>query len=147
MWVFLNSTSGKAVYRQIVDYVKTAAAAGVLKAGDRLPSVRLLSQELHVNRNTIAKAYAELQNQGVIDTLAGKGCFVRANSSLVRKGIRLKVLTEAIDDAIVRSYHLQISQSEFQRLVAERFAVLEHHVSGHATRSVSADSKTAIRRR
>ena len=84
----INFKSGKPVYLQLVDQVKTAVAAGAMKSGDALPSIRPLAEELRVNRNTVAKAYTELENQGVIETLAGKGCFVRAGSSPLRKEVR-----------------------------------------------------------
>ena len=61
----LNFKSGKPVYLQLVDQVKAAAASGALRAGEPLPSIRPLAEELRVNRNTVAKAYAELESQGV----------------------------------------------------------------------------------
>ena len=77
----LNYKSGKAVFLQLVDQVKAAAASGALSAGSPLPGIRPLAEELRVNRNTVAKAYSALESQGVIETIAGKGCFVRANHS------------------------------------------------------------------
>src|SRR3954467_6539520 len=94
----LSFKSGKPVYLQIVDQVKVAAASGALVSGDPLPSIRPLAEELRVNRNTVAKAYAELESQGVIETRAGKGCFVRANHSPFRKAVRLELLTERVDE-------------------------------------------------
>jgi GntR family transcriptional regulator len=117
----LNFNSGKPVYLQVVDQVKAAAAAGALHAGDALPSIRPLAEELRVNRNTIAKAYAELERQGIIETLAGKGCFVRQGDSPLYKTERLRLLTEEIDQAAVYAHHMQIGRSEFLRLTAERF--------------------------
>ena len=69
----LNYKSGKAVYLQLVDQVKAAAASGALNAGSPLPGIRPLAEELRVNRNTVAKAYSALESQGVIETIAGKG--------------------------------------------------------------------------
>ena len=86
----LNFKSGKPVYLQLVDQVKAAAASGAVQPGEPLPSIRPLAEELRVNRNTVAKAYAELENQGVIETIAGKGCFVRATGSPFRKDVRLE---------------------------------------------------------
>ena len=63
----LNFKSGKPVYLQIVDQVKTAAAAGTVRAGEALPSIRPVAEQLRVNRNTIAKAYSELEKQGIIE--------------------------------------------------------------------------------
>ena len=121
----LNFKSGTPVYLQVVDQVKAAAAAGALRAGDPLPGIRPLAEELRVNRNTVAKAYAELESQGVIETLAGKGCFVRAASSPFNKTVRLKLLTEKIDDAVVQTHHLQVSRAEFLRLAQERYDAFE----------------------
>jgi GntR family transcriptional regulator len=117
----LNYKSGKPVYLQVVDQVKSAAASGAVRAGDPLPSIRPLAEELRVNRNTIAKAYAELESQGVIETLAGKGCFIRANNSPYKKEVRLELLSQAIDDAVVQAHHLQIAKAQFLRLSEARF--------------------------
>jgi GntR family transcriptional regulator len=119
----LNFKSGKPVYLQVVDQVKSAAASGAVQPGDALPSIRPLAEELRVNRNTIAKAYTELESQGVIETIAGKGCFVRATHSPFRKEVRVKLLTETVDDAVVQAHHLQVEKAEFLRLADERFEV------------------------
>jgi GntR family transcriptional regulator len=117
----LNFKSGKPVYLQLVDQVKAAAASGAVHAGEPLPSVRVLAEEQRVNRNTVAKAYAELEHQQVIETIAGKGCFVRATSSPFRKDVRLKLVSQDIDQAVVQAHHLQIAKAEFLRLAGDRF--------------------------
>jgi GntR family transcriptional regulator len=109
------------VYLQIVDQVRSAAAAGAIRAGEPLPSIRPLAEELRVNRNTVAKAYAELESQGVIETIAGKGCFLRTNNSPYKKEVRRRLLTGEIDEAVVQAHHLQVSKDEFLRLAEERF--------------------------
>ena len=121
----LNFKSGKAVYLQLVDQVKVAAASGTLHAGEALPAIRPLAEELRVNRNTVAKAYAELESQGVIETIVGKGCFVRANRSPFTKDVRRKLLAESIDEAVVQAHQLQIDKGEFLRLAAQRFDAFE----------------------
>ena len=121
----LNFKSGKPVYLQLVDQVKSAAASGAVQPGEPLPSIRPLAEELRVNRNTVAKAYAELESQRVIETVAGKGCFVRASSSPFRKEVRLKLVAEELDEAVVQAHHLQIAKSEFLRLAEERFDAFE----------------------
>src|SRR5215207_9193793 len=115
----LNFKSGKPVYLQLVDQVKTAIASGALRAGEPLPSIRPLAEELRVNRNTVAKAYTELETQGTIETLPGKGCFVRAGSSPFRKEVRRSLVAEAMDDAVVQAHHLQVGRSEFLELAKE----------------------------
>ena len=121
----LTFKSGVPVYRQLVEQVRTAVASGTLQAGDALPSIRPLAEELRVNRNTIAKAYAELESLGVIETAAGKGSFVRAGHSPLRKDVRRKLLADRVDDAVVHAHHMQIGREEFIRLAEERFDVLE----------------------
>jgi GntR family transcriptional regulator len=117
----LNLKSGKPVYLQLVDQVKAAVASGAARQGDALPSIRPLAEELRVNRNTVAKAYAELERQGAIETQAGKGCFIAATSSPFRKDARLRLLTREVDDAVVQAHHLQVDKSDFLNLVEERF--------------------------
>jgi GntR family transcriptional regulator len=121
----INFKSVKPVYLQLVDQVKTALASGALKAGDPLPSIRPLAEELRVNRNTVAKAYTELESQRVVETLAGKGSFVRAGSSPYRKEVRRSLLAEALDDAVIQAHHLQLGRSDFIELAKERFDALQ----------------------
>jgi len=129
MRIQLNFKSGKPVYLQIADQVKSAVASGAAQPGDPLPSIRPLAEELRVNRNTIAKAYTELESQGVIETAAGKGCFVSANNSTLRKDARVKLLNEEIDQAVVQAHHLQVTKSEFLRLSEERYDTFERRRS------------------
>lgn len=125
MLIQLNFKSGVPVYLQVVDQIKLAAASGALHVGEPLPPIRPLAEQLRVNRNTIAKAYAELESQGVIETLAGKGCFLKENSSPYRKEIRRGLLAEAVDAAVVQAHHLQVAKQEFLQLAEDRFDVFE----------------------
>lgn len=125
MLLQINFKSGKPIYLQVVDQIKAAAASGALQPGEALPSIRPLAEELRVNRNTIAKAYAELESLDVIETLPGKGCFLKENHSPLRKEVRRKMLIEEIDQAIVQSHHLQVPRDEFLELIRERMAVLD----------------------
>jgi len=127
----VNFKSGKPAYLQIVDQIKAAAASGAMQPGEVLPSIRPLAEELRLNRNTIAKAYAELESQGVIETQQGKGSFLKANSSPLRKEVRRKLLVEEIDQAIVMAHHLQVPEPEFLKLVRERLEALEEKRRAH----------------
>ena len=122
----LSFKSGKPVYLQMVDQVKAAAAAGAIRDGEPLPSIRPLAEELRVNRNTVAKAYAELESQGVIEAIKGKGCFVRANKSPFKKEVRVELLTQEIDEAVIQAHHVQVGKTEFLRLAASRFDAFQH---------------------
>ena len=110
----------------MVDQVKAASASGAVRDGDPLPGIRPLAEELRVNRNTVAKAYAELENQGIVETIAGKGCFVRAAQTPYRKEVRLELLKQVVDDAVVQAHHSQIAKAQFLRLAEERFDAFEH---------------------
>lgn len=121
----INFKSGKPVYLQLVDQVKAAAASGIFEAGEALPSIRPLAEELRLNRNTVAKAYTELESQEVIETILGKGCFIRPNNAPLKKEVRRKLLSEEIDQVLVQAHHLQVSRKEFMALVEERFNALE----------------------
>ncbi len=71
MLLQINFKSGKPVYLQVVDQIKSAAASGALRPGEALPPIRQLAEQLRINRNTAAKAYGELESQGIIETLPG----------------------------------------------------------------------------
>jgi GntR family transcriptional regulator len=121
----INFKSGMPIYLQVVDQIKAAAASGALRPGEMLPSIRPLAEELRVNRNTIAKAYSELESLGVIETLPGRGCFLKENHSGLRKEVRRKLLIAEIDQAIVQAHHLQVARDEFLELLHERMDVLD----------------------
>src|ERR1700694_1554263 len=125
MRIQLNFKSGKPVYLQVVDQIKSAAASGAVRPGEPVPSIRPLAEELRINRNTVAKAYAELEHQGVIETIAGKGCFLRAVSSPFKKAVRLELLAREIDEAVTEAHHLMVGKAEFLRLAGDRFDEFE----------------------
>jgi GntR family transcriptional regulator len=121
----IDFKAGKPVYLQLVDQVRYAAASGGLRPGESLPSIRPLAEELRVNRNTIAKAYAELESQGIIETVPGKGCFLKENHSPFTKGVRQKLLITEIDEAVVTAHHLQVDRETFLKLVNDRLDEME----------------------
>lgn len=121
----IDFKSGKPVYLQLVDQIRYAAASGGLRAGEPLPSIRPLAEELRVNRNTISKAYAELESQGIIETLPGKGCFLKESSTPFTKGVRQKLLLTEIDEAVVTAHHLQVDRETFLTIVNERLDYFE----------------------
>ena len=135
MLIQLNFKSGKPVYLQVVDQVKAAAASGALRTGEPLPSIRPLAEQLRINRNTVAKAYAELEGQGVIETIAGRGCFLKENHSPFRKDVRLKMVAEEIDAAIVQAHHLRVEDKEFLDLVKERLEAFEQTNKAHEAKA------------
>jgi GntR family transcriptional regulator len=125
----IDFKSGKPVYLQLVDQVRYAAASGGIQAGEALPSIRPLAEELRVNRNTVAKAYAELESQGIIETLPGKGCFLKANNTPFTRQVRQKLLLKEVDEAVVTAHHLQVDRTAFLALVHERLDYFERKVA------------------
>ena len=121
----IDFKSGKPVYLQLVDQIRYAAASGSLRPGDPLPSIRPLAEELRVNRNTIAKAYTELESQGVIETRPGKGCFLKENHSPFTQQVKNKLLLTEIDEAVVMAHHLQVDRERFLALIRERLDYFE----------------------
>ena len=99
----IDQRSRKPIYEQIVDNVKNLIISGSLKRNDQLPSVRQLAQELSINPNTIQRAYAELEREGVTYSLKGRGSFV--GSSL--NDLRTSETEELLDDIFKTCISLQ----------------------------------------
>jgi GntR family transcriptional regulator len=125
MLLQIDFHSGKPVYLQLADQIRHAAASGRLREGDPLPSLRPLAEELRINRNTISKAYAELESQGIIETIHGKGFFVKRNHSPFNQQTRQKLLLTEIDEAVVMAHHLQIDRQKFLTLINDRLDFFE----------------------
>lgn len=128
MLIQVNFKSGKPVYLQVVDQIKAAAASGGIRAGELLPSIRPLAEQLRINRNTVAKAFTELESQGIVEAVPGKGYFLSENNSPFKKEVRHKMLTEEIDAAIVQAHHLQVSDEDFLALVKKRLTIFEEKI-------------------
>jgi len=79
--IHLDYRDARPIYSQIIAVLREQITAGVLKSGEKLPSVRELAAELSINPNTIQRAYRALEADGWIVTVPGKGCFVSANAS------------------------------------------------------------------
>ena len=95
--VNLDYRDGRPIYVQIMDGLKEQISAGVLRSGDKLPSVRELAAELAINPNTIQRSYRQLEMEGWIVTVPGKGCFVCSDEKLAEE--EKKQLLAAFDEA------------------------------------------------
>jgi len=125
MMLQVDFQAGKPVYLQLADQIRHAAASGRLRPGEPLPSLRPLAEELRINRNTIAKAYAELESQGLVETMPGKGFFLKRGSPPFSEPVRERLLTTEIDQAVVTAHHLQVDRPRFTALVNERLDYFE----------------------
>ncbi len=103
MDMILSNSSGKPIYEQIADQVKEQIMTGALEAGDALPSMRLLAKELRISVITTKRAYEELEREGFLQNVPGKGCFVAPqNKELLREAQLRRVedhLTQAVEEA------------------------------------------------
>ena len=122
----IDFKSGTPVYLQLVNQVRVAAASGAIRPGEPLPGIRTLAEQLRVNRNTVAKAYDELEAQGIVENIQGRGSFIRAGQAPFKKEARRKLLAETLDHAAVHAHHLQLGKADFLRIAEERFNTLEH---------------------
>ncbi|MCH5280799.1 MAG: GntR family transcriptional regulator [Lachnospiraceae bacterium] len=88
MVIILNNSSDEPIYRQIVSQIKAHIMSGELAEGEALPSIRVLAQKLRISTITTKRAYEELERDGFIETVGGKGCFVKAqNKEFLREEI------------------------------------------------------------
>jgi GntR family transcriptional regulator len=103
MDIILSNSSGKPIYEQITDQVKEQILTGALSAGDALPSMRLLARDLRISVITTKRAYEELERDGFLENVPGKGCFVAPqNRELLREAQLRKVedrLAQAVEEA------------------------------------------------
>ena len=115
------------MYQQIVDQVKRMAAEGVLRKGDRLPTVRDLASQLIVNPNTVAHAYQSLERDKIIETRRGLGSFICEPDSQLSHTARLRQVSVLIDRALVEAHHLNVTAEEVKMLLEDRLTSLYPH--------------------
>ena len=122
----VNPSSGVPIYVQIKNQVKNAIAAGALKQDQTLPSVRKLASELGINPNTVARAYQELERDGVIATVPGGGTYVAENVPRFLKSEKLRRLQPYAKQIAVEGIQLGLTDEEILRALQEeleRFGV------------------------
>ena len=100
MDIILSNTSGKPIYEQITDQVKEQIMAGALAAGDALPSMRLLAKELRISVITTKWAYEELERDGFLENVPGKGCFVAPQNPELLREAQLRRVEEKLSQAV-----------------------------------------------
>jgi GntR family transcriptional regulator len=124
----LNISTGAStpIYRQIVEQVRLGVATGALPPGHPLPSVRSLAEELLINFNTVAKAYAELVRDGVLESHQGRGVFVASKKRQVySRPERLRRLQQALDAFVHEAVFLDFSAEDIRKAVDDKLAELD----------------------
>ena len=114
MFINIDPSSGLPIYLQIAQQIKTSVAMGRLQPEEPLPSVRQLAVELAVNPNTVARAYLDLEIEGVIYKRQGAGTFVSSQGVRVSKGERRRVLNELLEKALVEGVNLGLTERELR---------------------------------
>jgi len=125
VFIQINPQNGVAVYDQICRQVKFAVADGVLAPGDLIPSVREMARELAINPNTVARAYRELQHEGIIQTVTGTGLEVRGGARRTCQTQRRGLLQTRIGQALEEAFQAGLSAEEVSSLVASEMEKLQ----------------------
>ena len=125
MQIHVSTNDGTAIYLQIVNQIKYLVASGRLAAGEELPAIRVLAERLVVNPNTVARAYRELEQLGIVEKRRTAGTFVSGHGSPLARRERVKILTARIDLLLAEARQMDISIEEINKLVEQRHAALQ----------------------
>jgi GntR family transcriptional regulator len=117
-----NPASGVPIYLQLMEQVKHAIETGALRPGEQLPGIRPLAEELVINANTVAKAYRELEHEGVIELRHGAGAFVSANGRPRKATEKLRAGQAVVGDAVRRLRERGVTDEEIRRLFEAELA-------------------------
>jgi GntR family transcriptional regulator len=120
-----DPTSRVPIYRQLMDQIRQAVARGKLRPGRRLPSVRVLSRELVVNPNTVARAYTELERDGLLNTRQGLGVFVAEPQDDLTAAARRDRFNAALDRFLTEAVHLGYSADDVLASVNKRIKAFQ----------------------
>ena len=117
MKIIINNSSMQPIYEQLIEQIKTMIIHGELKENDNLPSVRSLSKELKISALTVKKAYDNLESEGFVSTIHGKGTFVAvANRELMREEQRKEVEAD-FELAIQKGRRFGMQEQEFREIL------------------------------
>jgi GntR family transcriptional regulator len=119
-----NPSLGVPIYLQLMEQVKHAIETGALRPGEQLPGIRPLAEELVMNPNTVAKAYRELEHEGVIELRHGSGAFVAANARTRKLTDRLRAGQFIVSAAVEQLRAHKLSHEEIRRLFEAELAGL-----------------------
>jgi GntR family transcriptional regulator len=120
MHIHISSSYGMPIYLQIVNQVKYMVAAGQLAAGEELPPIRTLAERLVVNPNTVARAYRELEAEGVVEKRRTAGTYVSGGGTRLNRLERLKILAQRVDALLAEARQLDIAVAEVVDLIHRR---------------------------
>src|SRR5262245_64503202 len=119
-----NPSTGVPIYLQLMEQVKHGIETGALQPGDQLPGIRPLAEELVINPNTVAKAYRELEHEGVIELRHGAGAFVSRNAGATKLTDRVRAAQAIVAAAVERLRARGVTDEEIRRLFEAELAGL-----------------------
>lgn len=122
--IVIDSRSQAPIYEQITRQIKELIAKGGLVQGEKLPSVRDMSSMILVNPNTVSRAYQELEREGIIETLRGKGTFVSTQWKPRLEEERLASMREMLHNIVVEATHLGVTGEEMKKWIDEEMEEL-----------------------
>ena len=111
-----NPASGVPIYLQLMEQVKHSIATGALKSGDQLPGIRRAAEDLVMNPNTVAKAYRELEHEGILELRHGAGAFIAESKTDGRRSQLMSRALAIIQQAIAQLERLNLDEDEIRRL-------------------------------
>ena len=114
----ISNSNPKPIYEQITDQIKNKIITGELAAGDALPSMRLLAKNLHISVITTKRAYSDLERDGFLETVAGKGCFVAAKNADFLREEQLRKAEQALQSAVDIARRGGITLAELNEMLA-----------------------------
>ena len=117
MDIIISNTGGQPIYEQICRQVKGAIAAGKLKPGEPLPSIRALARDLRISVITTKRAYEELEREGFIDTVAGKGSFVAQQNLELARESSLREIEAHLQAAVELSRQAGLTMTEGENIL------------------------------
>jgi GntR family transcriptional regulator len=112
----LNPQAGQPLYLQLMQQIRHAAETGVLRRGDQLPGVRTLAEEIVVSHNTVAKAYSELEHEGLLEIRHGSGAYIAARSGSKSRSERVRLAQERVRALVEALEREGLSAEEIRRL-------------------------------
>jgi GntR family transcriptional regulator len=130
MQIHIQAQGGVPIYLQVMQQIKYLVASGRLAPGDELPSIRSLAEQLIVNPNTIARAYRELETQGVVEKRRTAGTFVADSGSPFARKERLKLLKERIEQLLTEAYQMGFELDEVMKLVEQSSLISQQPKKG-----------------
>jgi GntR family transcriptional regulator len=125
-----NPSTGVPIYLQLMEQVKHGIETGALRSGDQLPGIRPLAEELVINPNTVAKAYRELEHEGVIELRHGAGAFVSGTAGARKITDKLRGAQRLVADAVEKLHARGVTDEEIRRLFEAELAGLTR-TGGH----------------